>query len=180
MIKINFDDTFDPIELVPNLSIIKFNSPLKNNSEQQLIVKVLPLGDPLLPNVYNLSFGPIGADGEIDDQAKIEHENTDKVFSSILFYSLIFLQRYPDLTIGIDGSNDVRAYLYHRMIITNRVYLSEYFVTTGTDWYVRLLRNGNIELDSEGNAFFKPKPEPFDFKRQARDLYRYYMFRLKA
>ena len=83
------------------------------------------------------------------------------------------------MTIGIDGSNDIRAYLYHRMFLTNREYLDEYFVTIGVDWYVKLLRNGSIEIDNNGQVYFKPKPEPFDYHRLAINLYRYYMFRLK-
>ena len=90
----------------------------------------------------------------------------------------MFLQENPYTSIGIDGSNDVRAYLYHRMFVTNYDYLKNYFFTIGVDWYVKLLRNGNVELDDKGNYFFKPKPEPFDYQRNSRELYRYYMFYL--
>jgi hypothetical protein len=76
-------------------------------------------------------------------------------------------------------SNDTRAYLYHRMFQTNRKHLDEFFSSIGVDWYVRLLRNQDIEKDEDGNAFFKPRPEPFDYKRANHDLYRYYMFKLK-
>ena len=56
----------------------------------------------------------------------------------------------------MDGSNDARAYLYHRMFISNKDYLKEYFDTIGVDWYVRLMRNNEIECDATGYAFFKP------------------------
>lgn len=93
-------------------------------------------------------------------------------------FSLTFLKDNPNATIGIDGSDDLRANLYHRMFRYNYKDLQDFIVIIGVDWYVRLLRNGNIELDSDGLAFFKPKPEPFDFQRKSNDLYRYYMFNL--
>ena len=101
------------------------------------------------------------------------------MFSTILLFCLVYLQTNPQITIGIDGSNDVRAYLYHRMFKTNRDYLSEYFVTIGVDWYVKLLRDGNVETDENGLPHFKPRPEPFDYQRPSANLYRYYMFQLK-
>jgi hypothetical protein len=64
------------------------------------------------------------------------------------------------------------------MFFKNKAYLEEFFVSIGVDWYVRLLRNGDIERDADGEPYFKPKPEPFDYKR-VRDLNRYYMFHLR-
>jgi len=92
---------------------------------------------------------------------------------------LTFLQENPTVAIGLDGSNDVRAYLYHRMFCSNKEYLDEYFVALGVDWFVRLLRNNDYERNADGSAFFKPRPEPFDYQRAAKDLYRYYMFHLR-
>ena len=111
----------------------------------------------------------------------MNHENINKVFSTILLYALSYIEIFPEVTIGIDGSNDVRAYMYHRMFHTNKDYLSDYFITIGVDWYVKLLRNGNdVERDNQGIPVFKPKPEPFDYERKPSDLYRYYMFHGKS
>ncbi len=177
MIKIDFDNTFDFIDFGDNLSFVTFKSILHNGSELEIKVKINSINDPLLPNVYNLSFGPLNPKGNIDDEIKIKHSNTSKVFSTILLYALTYIKVNPKITIGIDGSNDARAYLYHRMFISNKDYLSEYFITIGVDWYVRLLRKGNdVERDEKGIPIFKPKPESFDYKRKHVDLYRYYMF----
>ncbi len=178
MIKINFEDTYEPVEVAGDLSFMTFYSEVDNGRLILLKIKILPLGDPLLPNVYNMSFGPLLNKTEIDDNAKLNHQNSGKVFSTILLFSLLFLQTNPGFTIGIDGSNNVRAYLYHRMFLTNRIYLNEYFVTIGVDWYVKLLRNNSIESDAQGKPYFKPKPEPFDYNRPAKNLYRYYMYKL--
>ena len=178
MVKINFEETLEPIEVAEDLSFMTFTSLSKDKQETLLKVSISPLGDPLLANVYNLAFGPLDENGNIDDICKVNHANIHKMFSTILFFCLTFLRNNPTATIGIDGSNDVRAYLYHRMFLTNREYLSEFFITIGVDWYVRLLRNGTVELDKNGLPFFKPKPESFDYQRNTNDLYRYYMFQL--
>ena len=66
------------------------------------------------------------------------------------------------------------------MFKVNREHLSEFFETIGVDWYVKLLRNQiDIERKKDGSAFFKPRPEAFDYSRDRQDLYRYYMFELK-
>lgn len=109
---------------------------------------------------------------------KLNHLKNGKVFSTILLFALSFLQKNKSANIGVDGSNDARAYLYHRMFFTNKEYLSEFLIPIGVDWYVRMLRDGTVEKDPDGFVFFKPKPEPLDYKRSMKDLYRYYMFYL--
>ena len=179
MIKIDFDDTYEPIVLGKDLSFMTFYSPDKDGSDILLKIKVSPLGEPLLPNVFNLAFGPVLENEDIDEQARITHVNLNKLFSTILFFSLNFLQANPDFSIGINGSDDVRAYLYHRMFQTNRQSLNDIFETAGVDWYVKLLRNDSIETDEEGYPLFKPRLELFDYNRRSGDLYRYYVFYLK-
>lgn len=179
MLKIDLENTYEALDIAEDLSFMTLIIEDANAVGVLIKIQIKPLLDPLLPGVHNLSFGPLTEKGEIDDEARIEHKHPSKMFSTILLFSLGYLQVNADVTIGVDGSNDGRAYLYHRMFKTNEIYLEQYFVAIGVDWYVRLLRNGLIEKDIEGFAFFKPRPEPFDYKRNANDLYRYYMFRLK-
>lgn len=146
MIKINFEDTYEPREVAEDLSFMTFYTEVKDLGDLLLKIEISSLGDPLLPNVFNLAFGPLKDNGDVDDSVKVNHLNTDKMFSTVLFFSFIFLQNNPQVTIGIDGSNDARAYLYHRMFSTNKEYLDDYFITIGVDWYVKLLRNGAVEL----------------------------------
>ena len=107
MIKIDFEDTYEPIEVAEDLSYMTFNTEVKNALPITIKIKISALGDPLLPNVFNMAFGPLVMGGDIDDTAKINHQNKDKVFSTILLFSLVFLQSNPQMTIGIDGSNDI-------------------------------------------------------------------------
>ncbi|MEE4000834.1 hypothetical protein V1T75_10830 [Tenacibaculum sp. FZY0031] len=181
MIKIDLDDTFDANSASEDLSRFTFNSELKNEAIVELHVLISKHPDPLLPDVYNLAFGPLGDDNEIDDEIILSHRNVNKVFSTVLLFAITFLENNRDENyfIGIDGSNEIRANLYHRMFRYNYNSLSDTIVTVGVDWYVKLLRNGtDIERDSDGIPLFKPRPEPFDLNRSPKDLYRYYMFSL--
>jgi hypothetical protein len=179
VVKIKFDETYEITSVTPDLRVATFYSIDKEGNAVLLKMKIKPVDYALLPNVYNLSFGTLKQDDKIDDTTRIAHQDHNKVFSTILFFALTFLEVNPTITIGIDGSNDARAYIYHRMFHTNKEYLSEYFVALGVDWFVRLLRNEDIERLEDGSPFFKPRPEPFDYQRNTRDLYRYYMFHLR-
>lgn len=181
MIKVDLDDTFDATSASENLKRFTFYTELKDNTNLELHVLISEHPDPLLPNVFNLAFGPLGKDNKIDDKIAVRHKNINKVFSTILLFAITFLVDNTDkeYSIGIDGSNETRAYLYHRMFRFNNDSLCDAIITVGVDWYVKLLRNGtDIERDSDGLPLFKPRPEPFDLKRNPRDLYRYYIFSL--
>jgi len=180
MIKINFENTYDPLrgEINKQLSAMEFYSPQQTGS-LELIRVSKPHWDKLLPYVYNLAMGPLKPNGEIDDAVRLKHTNSNKVFSTAILFALAFLTEYRELTIGLDGSDDIRATLYHSMFVANKEHLNEYFVTINVDWYVKLLRNQDIERKSDGSPFFKPRPEEFDYTRSRHDLYRYYMFELK-
>lgn len=180
MIIINLEDTIQPHYVGHDLADFRFYSPLKNGGMAELVVQIRNINDPLLPNVFNLGFGPPDNAGSFSDTVSINHSNLGKVFSTILLLAIAFLKRNPLLAIGIDGSDDRRAYLYHRMFGSNRHALEDTLILTGVDWYVRLLRNGDVERDPTGFPYFKPRPEAFDFQRKTKDLYRYYLINLKS
>ncbi len=179
MVKINFENTYQLLTVAEDLTFATFNTVLKNGETLLLKIAITPHHDPLLPAIYNLAFGPIDTNGEMNDQIKIHHSNLEKTFSTVLLIASVFLKQNSNLLIGIDGTNDARAYLYHRILISNRGYFDQFFITIGIDWYVRLLRDGYMELDQEESPYFKPKPELFDYQRPCKDLYRYYALRIK-
>ncbi|HEY8927706.1 MAG TPA: hypothetical protein VIM55_00845 [Mucilaginibacter sp.] len=176
---INFDETYEPISIESDLSQMTFNSPQIDGSNVLILVKITPHPDQYLPNVYNLGFGPPNEFGSFNDDVKLRHEDNNKLFSTVLLLGLTFLQENQGATIGVDGSDDTRAALYHLMFKANRAYLSEFFKAIGVDWYVRIFRDGSYEVDEFGNYIAKPRPELFDYERDRHDLYRYYMFSLK-
>ena len=173
-VTINFNQIYPPLKLVDTLIEMTFEAPQIDGSMQEILIIIAPHPDPLLANVFNLGFGPTNGKGGFEDNVKLRHLNLNKVFSTVLFLGLTFLQ----LTVGIDGSDGFRARLYHRMYKYNREYLSNYFTAIGVDWYVRIFRDGRYEQDIDGYYIAKPKPEPFDNERTRHDLYRYYMFTL--
>lgn len=179
MIKINLEDTYEPLYVSDDLTEFVFNSELKDASTVDLHVKFRNIKNVFLPNVYNLAYGPLGHNGKIDDKIKLHHQNVNKLFSTIVFFAITFLDTYKERKVGIDGSNDGRAYWYHRMFQSNYEELADLVIIIGVDWYVKLLRDGSVESDETGEPLFKPRPEPFDAKRKASDLYRYYLIERK-
>ena len=182
MIKINFDNTYDLTVAVieKDFSLAEFYSPQINGKSVLLRVIIEQHPDPLLTGVYNLAMGPAVAQLGIDDKIRLRHTHSSKVFSTVILFALAYLTEHSEMIIGLDGTDDLRANLYHSMFIVNRQNLNEYFDTIGVDWYVKLLRNEiEIERKPDGSPFFKPRPEAFDYKRTRHDLYRYYMFELK-
>lgn len=178
MIKINLEDTYEPKYVSEDFKYFIFESELHDNKLIELHVNIQVHPDLYLPNVFNLGFGPTKEDGTLDDKFKAKHKNINKLFSSILLYGILFLNQNKDNSIGIDGSDDLRAYLYHRMFRYNISNLENLSIV-GVDWYVRLLRNKiDIERDENGYPFFKPRPEVFDTERNPHDLYRYYIYKL--
>ena len=180
MITLNLDDTILPHYVGHDLMDFRFNAPQKNGGVIELVVQIRDIDDPLLPDVYNIGFGPPDGSESFRDDISLQHLSPGKVFSTVMVLAITFLERNPSLFIGIDGSDDRRAYLYHRMFRYNNSYLRDTLGLTGVDWYVRLLRNGDVERDLSGHPYFKPRPEAFDFRRKANDLYRYYLINLKA
>lgn len=179
MIKIDLNNTYDPKYVSEDFSYFIFESTLVNETLIELHVVIEQHSDPHLPNVYNLGFGPSDGNGSFDDKFKGRHKDANKLFSSVLLYGILFLQQNKEFSIGIDGSDDIRAYLYHRMFRYNISELNELLSIVGVDWYVKLLRNKtDIERDANGNPFFKPRPEAFDTERDPNDLYRYYIYKL--
>jgi hypothetical protein len=178
LVKINLEDTYEILTIAPDYSKATFHSIDADNKPVLLKIAITPVDNPHLPNVYNLGFGPIDPDGEIDDKARISHKDRNKVYSTLIFFGYNFLLQNPKHTIGLDGSDLIRAVIYHRIFQTNREYLEDYFVALGVDNCVRFKRNGEYEKDTTGIPIIKPRPEPFDYKRTTKDLYWYYMFHL--
>lgn len=179
MVKINLENTYDAKSVSENLDYFIFDSELKNGDYVELHVLITEHPDEYLKNVFNLGFGPLDSNGEIDDKCKLKHKDTSKLFSTLILFGITFLNENKDSFIGIDGSDDLRAYFYHRMFRYNLEDLKHLLTFIGVDWYVKLLRNQlDIERDSNNLPFFKPRPELFDIEREAKDLYRYYMYNL--
>jgi hypothetical protein len=182
-IKIDFNDCYPLRTLTDNLHISSFNTVLKNGDTVPIGIHISEEMHPLIPNAYNLSFGPVDHDNQIDDDAKLYHLNHSKLFSTIVFSALTFLENKKDIFLGIDGSNNARAYMYYRCIQNNFDYLNHFMNIYGVNYYVRVLRKtedeSNIHPIDQEDILAIPQAinkEPF---LKYGKLYNYFIFNAK-
>ena len=139
-IKINLEQCYDTEPLTADLRLSRFYTDLTTQTNVPIGISISNQPHQWLPDVYNLAFGPMGNENEIDDKAKITHVDHSKVFSTIILAGLTFLTNNPGKYLGIDGSNNARAYLYFRIIQNNYDALGQYFDMYGVKYYIRFLR----------------------------------------
>lgn len=147
-VKINFDERYQITDISDDLSSYSFTTVLHDGSSAALAVQINGASHHLMPDVYNLAFGPLNEKGEIDDKAKLQHADHSKVFSTIVFAGMTFLTENPSKFLGIDGSNNARAYMYYRCIQNNFDYLNQIFKIYGVKYYLRILRKIKDKDDS--------------------------------
>jgi hypothetical protein len=152
-VKLDFDNPYDIEPMSKDLRISTFRTEMQDGTQIPLKVEISKEPHELLPGVFNLAFGPVKDKGKIDDKAELSHKDYSKVFSSILVTALMYLTKNKDHYLGIDGSNNARAYLYYRFLHRNFDYLDKFFAMYGLKYYVRICRFGKNQYDN-----------PFDFR----------------
>lgn len=181
-LKIDFDNLYEIENISEDLKFSSFNTLLHNGREIPLNVRISNQSHALLPNVYNLSFGPINTKGKIDDKAELKHVDYSRVFSTILFSAYAYLKTNPDHYLGIDGSDNARAYFYYRAIQRNFSYLDRHFRMFGIKYFVRITRFGKTQYDNPFD-FEDIMPYPFRIEKGAKisqdHMYNYFIFNLK-
>ncbi|SFD59465.1 hypothetical protein SAMN05518672_102538 [Chitinophaga sp. CF118] len=182
-VKINFDNVYDINSASGELTSARFVAEQADGSTVPLIVKISTDAHELMPNVYNLAFGPPDQDGELDDKAQLIHKDYSKVFSTILSHARAYLALHPDRYLGIDGSNNSRAFMYYRFILNNFDYLDNYFDMGALKYYVRITRFGKYQYENP----FDFNDVKSDWERITRDsprkmecMYNYFIFKNKS
>ncbi|MFT3676730.1 MAG: hypothetical protein QM781_12585 [Chitinophagaceae bacterium] len=180
-VKIDFENIYELESISDDLRIATFQSPLKDGTISSLTVKINSQEHAVLPNVYNLAFGPLNAKAQIDDKAELAHVDYSKVFSTILLSSLNYLTVNTKHYLGIDGSDNYRAYYYWRFLQRNFDYLNHSFSMYGVKYYVRITRYGKNQYD---NPFDFDDIQPFPERIVKTNdwpehMYNYYIFKLK-
>ncbi len=79
-VKIDLDNHYKINEVSDDLSIFKFSSCLQNNTLIPLAITISHKSHLLMPNVYNLAFGPMNINNELDDSIKLQHQDHSRVF----------------------------------------------------------------------------------------------------
>lgn len=149
---INLNNIYPVLEVGADYRTAVFESILVGGAVIRLSIKIGTEETELLGNVFNLAFGPLNRWGRIDDNAEVHHKDPFRVFSTILFIALNFLQKNPGKLVGIDGSDNRRAYYYWRVLQRNHDYLNLFFRIYGIMYFVRISRFGKQQYDN-----------PFDF-----------------
>lgn len=133
MVKIDLGNTYELMNasLDREHTQMEFLCPQTDGTARIIRVEIKPHHDPFLTGVSNLAMGPVTESGELDDQIRLKHKDRAVVYSTLLFCMLGFLNQYPDLTVGLDGSDDLRAAIYHSIFLSNGNSLGDYFVSVG-------------------------------------------------
>jgi hypothetical protein len=152
-VKIDFENVYELVGITPDLKLGGFRTRLENGEEILLGIQVANNAHELLPNVYNLSFGPLDKRGKINDRAEITHTDYSRVFSTILLSAFTYLENNTNHFLGVDGSDNNRAYFYYRAMMRNFGYLDKIFNMYGVKYFVRISRLGKTQYDN-----------PFDFE----------------
>lgn len=180
-VKIDFSQTYKAFDVSEDLRTLSFETVLQDASKVPLRVDISDQSHELLPNVYNLAFGPLDAKGKIDDKAELPHSDYSRVFSTILLSALNYLSINRDKYLGIDGSDNYRAYYYWRFLQRNFDYLSQSFEIFGLKYYVRITRFGKRQYDNPFD-FTDIQPQP-DRIIKTNDwpehMYNYFIFKLR-
>ena len=127
-LKIDFTNRYEIQNISDDFRESIFISVLFDERNIELKVDISDQPHELLTDVYNLSFGPIKPNGRIDDKTGLNHKDYAKTFSTILFNGLTYLTANPSHFLGVDGSDNTRAYLYYRTLQHNYDYLSKHFL----------------------------------------------------
>lgn len=88
-------------------------------------------------NIYNLAFGDLDKQGEIDDYANSGNGDRDKILATIADVVEKYFTRYPDRHIYFRGSTPGRMRLYRMAIGLHLEELSRKFV-------IYAVKDGNI------------------------------------
>lgn len=106
-----------------DLSVFDFISLGKNGP----ITKRVAFTSTELDNVYNLAFGDIDENDEIDDYRISDNGDRNKILATVVYVVGLYTEKYPDRLILFRGSTKERTRLYRMVIGINLEELSEKF-----------------------------------------------------
>jgi hypothetical protein len=72
------------------------------------------------PKVYNLAFGDVTEDGEIDDVNVTNNQDRNRIIATVALTMKKFFESHPEKEVQIQGSTDARTRLYRMAISKHR------------------------------------------------------------
>ena len=95
------------------------------------IPKIIQLDTTQDREVFNLAFGNKRADESIDDQARDNNKDRNKILATVAAALKVFFDKYPDKWVFFRGSTPERTRLYRMAITLNLEELSTEFEIIG-------------------------------------------------
>ena len=95
------------------------------------ISKVVQYRETIHFGLYNLGFGNETANGDIDDEARDDNGDRDKILVTVASTAIAFTNTYPQALIFAQGSTESRTRLYQMSITRYYKEISENFFIYG-------------------------------------------------
>ncbi len=103
---------------------------------------------------YNLAFGDWNrATSDLDDQARSNNQDMQKILNTVAFEVLNFIERHPYARIYIRGSSPARTRKYQMGIGTQLAWISERYNILG---YIPEYQKNDHQPDNSGWERFRP------------------------
>lgn len=129
------------------------------------ITKIIQLTTSKDEGIFNLAFGTKKEDGSLDDLARDNNNDRNKILATIAYALRVFFGKYPNKWVYFTGSTPERTRLYRMAITLNLEELSIDFEIVGT--FNEEHRYNNIPFEKGVNFFgflVRPKRPNFKFK----------------
>ena len=82
-------------------------------------------------NRWNLAFGDVQPDGEINDSVMTNNHDVAKVIGTVARAALLFSEKYPDRTLVIFPVDEKRKWLYNLVFRRRLMEIQTYFEVVG-------------------------------------------------
>lgn len=117
------------------------------------IQKVVQFLENSNPDIYNLAFGDLLANGDIDDQTKNDNKDRNKILATIAAIVYEFTAKYSDKMVFFTGSTIERTRLYRMALTTNLTELNNDFDIFGLKLEVKMYEIEKFVKGNHYNAF---------------------------
>jgi hypothetical protein len=108
-------EVYNEIRITDDYSIFEFVSIGQNGN----IPKRIEFMPTEIPGFFNLAFGDVGANGEIDDSNVSDNGDRNKILATIAYAIEIYLNKYPGRCVYFKGSTRERTRLYRMAVGLN-------------------------------------------------------------
>jgi len=82
-------------------------------------------------HTYNLAFGDINENGELDDLSVSANRDMEKVLATVVQTIFVFFEMNPEITLFFQGSTPARTRLYQIVITKEKANWTEDFLIQG-------------------------------------------------